>query len=107
MMQSFMDSIKIFVRYKKKAIEVGRLLKDESASSLEKAIWWIEYVIKNKGAPYFRSRVVDLPWYEFLLVDVYVFLFLVGVAVCYVAYRLIRYIVSLLSLLGTNKMKSL
>lgn len=55
-------------------IEVRKLLNDETAKGLEKAIWWIEYVIRNNGALHFRSRMVDMAWYEYLMLDVYGFL---------------------------------
>lgn len=63
-----------FNRYKEKVVQTAELLRDEPNTGLERAVWWTEYVIRNKGAPHFRNRSVDMPWHEFLLLDVYSFL---------------------------------
>lgn len=76
-------------RYKERIIEVRRLLNDETANGLEKAIWWIEYVIRDKGALHLRNRVVDLSWYQYLMLDVYGFLALVVFVVCFVVYKVL------------------
>lgn len=76
-------------------------------SGLERAVWWIEYVIRNKGAAHFRNRVVDMSWYEFLLLDVHAFIVFSILTICYIAYRLVRYTIFLIRLLGTEKLKTL
>lgn len=37
---------------------------------LHHAIFWIEYVIRHKGAARLRSPLVDMPWYKYLLLDI-------------------------------------
>lgn len=61
-------------RYKKKAEEIAKLLKDQPMTGLEKAVWWTEYVIRNKGAPHLRNPGADMSWPEFLILDVVAFL---------------------------------
>lgn len=39
-------------------------------SPLDTAVYWTEYVIRHKGAPHLRTAAVDMPWYEYLLLDV-------------------------------------
>lgn len=68
---------------------MGILLNDENAKGLEKAIWWIEYVIRNKGAAHFRSRIVDMSWYEYLMLDVYGFLAITSLLICFVMYKVL------------------
>lgn len=65
------------------------LLNDVNANGLERAIWWIEYVVRNKGAKHFRSRVVDMSWYEYLMLDVYGLLAVAGFVVCFVIYKVL------------------
>jgi glucuronosyltransferase len=50
------------------------LYNDEAMTGLEKAIWWTEYVIRHKGAKHLRSPAIDLPLYQYYLVDVISFL---------------------------------
>lgn len=37
---------------------------------VDKAIWWIEYVIRHNGAKHFRSPVLDIPAYQYYGLDV-------------------------------------
>lgn len=39
-------------------------------NGLEKAVWWTEYVIRNKGAKHLRNPAADLPLYQYFLLDV-------------------------------------
>lgn len=41
---------------------------------METAIYWVQHVAKNKGAPYLRSAAVDLPFYKYYNWDVYGFI---------------------------------
>ncbi|KAJ9584429.1 hypothetical protein L9F63_021222, partial [Diploptera punctata] len=46
------------------------LSRDEPETSLERLIWWTEYVLRHKGAKHLRSAALDLHWYQYLLLDV-------------------------------------
>lgn len=37
---------------------------------LDTAIWWIEYVLKFKGAKHLESPAKNLPWFRYLLLDI-------------------------------------
>lgn len=43
---------------------------DQPISGIEKVVWWTEYVIRNGGAKHLRNPAADLPWYQYLLLDV-------------------------------------
>lgn len=75
-------------RYKKTAVEVGKLLKDQPLTGLEKVVWWTEYVIRNQGAPYLKSPRANISWSEFLILDVLAFLFSVLTIALFVFYKL-------------------
>lgn len=51
---------------------LSEILKDESLSSLEQALWWLEYLLRHSGAPHLRSGATDLHWTRYLLLDVVV-----------------------------------
>lgn len=71
-------------------MQIAELLRDEPNTGLERAVWWTEYIIRNKGAPYFRNRIVDMPWHEFLLLDVYAFLLSVVLVGLYVVVKVVQ-----------------
>ncbi|PSN55494.1 UDP-glucuronosyltransferase 2A3 [Blattella germanica] len=58
------------VSYIQNARQTARIFRDRPQSALETAIFWTEYVIRHGGAPHLRSAAVDLPTYQYLLLDV-------------------------------------
>jgi glucuronosyltransferase len=34
------------------------------------AIFWTEYIIRHKGASHLRPAILDLVWYQYLLLDI-------------------------------------
>ncbi|KAI8513627.1 UDP-glucuronosyltransferase 2A1 [Branchiostoma belcheri] len=57
-------------KYKEKAEYVSTISRDQPQSPMERAIWWIEHVIKHGGLPHLKSRAIDLPFYQYYLLDV-------------------------------------
>lgn len=74
-------------------------------TGLEKAVWWIEYVIRHKGAPYFRVAAVDATWREFLFADVVAFLLLLLIVTLYVSYKTLYLLIRLTKALVIAKTK--
>jgi glucuronosyltransferase len=56
--------------------KISALSKDKPVNSLNRAVWWAEYVIRHNGAKHLRSAAIDLAWYQYLLLDVGAFLFI-------------------------------
>jgi hypothetical protein len=46
------------------------IFRDQPETPLDRATFWVEYVIRHKGAPHLRSAVIDLAWYQRHMVDV-------------------------------------
>ncbi|XP_063921442.1 UDP-glycosyltransferase UGT5-like isoform X3 [Zophobas morio] len=61
-------------RYKEAAQERSNLLHDQLLTPMESAIFWVEHVIRHRGAPHLKTAGVDLKWYQREMVDVIVFL---------------------------------
>ncbi|KAL0270116.1 UNVERIFIED_CONTAM: hypothetical protein PYX00_007626 [Menopon gallinae] len=72
--------------YKETAMRKSVHLNDRLMPPAETAVFWIEYVIRHKGAPHMRCAAVDLEWYELYLIDVFaviaVAVFLAGWLAC-------------------------
>lgn len=56
-------------KYQKKAKELSRVWKDRPLSPMDTAIFWIEYVARNKGAVNLKPPTVDMPLYQYLMLD--------------------------------------
>lgn len=85
-------------RYRKRAKEIAALYADRPMTAAQDAVWWTEYVVRNKGALHLRPLAAELPLYQYLLLDV-VALFLAAVAavlfaVIIVAKKLVRSVTS-------------
>lgn len=42
-------------------------------TGLERAVWWIEYVIRHKGAHHLKNPALSMPWYQYYLLDIICF----------------------------------
>ncbi|KAL2712905.1 UDP-glucuronosyltransferase 3A2-like [Vespula squamosa] len=61
-------------RYKEKMFELQNIVKDVPYDSLENAVWWIEYVIRNKGVPYLQFNEKYKAYYQRYDIDIIIFL---------------------------------
>lgn len=76
-------------RYTETAQQMSELFKDRPSTPLDTAIYWIEYVIRHKGAPQMRSAGADLYWYQYYLVDVCCLFFGAIISVAYTVHQVI------------------
>uniref|UniRef100_A0A3P8W6E0 Glucuronosyltransferase n=1 Tax=Cynoglossus semilaevis TaxID=244447 RepID=A0A3P8W6E0_CYNSE len=60
--------------YKENAMRLSRTHHDRPMSPCDKAIFWIQYTIRNKGAKHLRVQAHELTWYQYHSLDVLVFL---------------------------------
>jgi hypothetical protein len=79
-------------RYHNNMKKMSAISKDEPESSLNRAVWWTEYVIRHNGAKHLRSAALDLAWYQYLLLDVMAFLFLIVAIAVLVSYLILKII---------------
>lgn len=70
--------------------KMSAISKDEPESPLDRAVWWTEYVIRHNGAKHLRSSALDLAWYQYLLLDVAAFLFLLVAITILVLYLILK-----------------
>ncbi|KAK4872334.1 hypothetical protein RN001_014363 [Aquatica leii] len=57
-------------KYLSTITRLSDLADDQPMTSLERAVWWIEYVIRHNGTTHLRSPALDIPWYQYYLLDV-------------------------------------
>ncbi|XP_043672530.1 UDP-glucosyltransferase 2-like [Vespula pensylvanica] len=83
--------------YKENMMNLKKCIEDKPLSNLKKVIWWIEYVIRHKGAPHLRSSIVDEPWYQRYDTDVIAFLsivlFIIALLSLYIVYKILLVII--------------
>lgn len=53
---------------------LSRLHRDQPIKPLDNALFWIEFVMRHKGAAHLRTESYKLPWYSYHSIDVILFL---------------------------------
>lgn len=69
--------------YKKKALEISQRFKDRPMTPLDTAMFWLEYLLRNNNAEALKNPALELSWFEYLMLDVYVIALLFVIAICY------------------------
>lgn len=82
----------MFCRYKKAIKKVKQLIKDQPMKSLDKAMWWIEYVLRHKGAAHLRSPAVGMPWYKYFLVDILILIAFFAIIFCLTIFVFVSFV---------------
>uniref|UniRef100_A0A3B5LLV8 UDP-glucuronosyltransferase n=1 Tax=Xiphophorus couchianus TaxID=32473 RepID=A0A3B5LLV8_9TELE len=73
---NFLEALKDILEnpsYRENSQRLSQLHRDRPMSPMDTAIFWIEYVIRNKGAAHLQSAGFGLPWYSYFCLDVAVF----------------------------------
>lgn len=91
--------------YRVKAKELSTRFKDRPMDALETAMFWIEYVIRNKGAHYMKNPALDLSWVAYTMIDVYAFVLILVLGSLYVITKIFKLISSLFEPKSTKKQK--
>lgn len=65
-----LEAFAITQRYQQNINKLHKILTDEPMRPVERAIWWIEYVLRNGGTQHLRHSWVKLSWMQYLLLDV-------------------------------------
>lgn len=77
-------------------LKLKALNEDKPYNLLENAIWWIEFVIRHKGAPHFRCSIAYDPWYQRYDMDVIAILsiaiFIILFFILVIIYKLLKII---------------
>ena len=59
---------------KKRVQSVSRQFHDQKDDPVEKGVWWIEYVMRNEGALFLRPESLNLYWFQYIGLDIVIFL---------------------------------
>lgn len=74
---SFLNAIQEVLRepsYRMNMQRLSRLHRDQPMKPLDNALFWIEFVMRHKGAAHLRAESYRMPWYSYHSVDVVLFL---------------------------------
>ncbi|XP_038615655.1 UDP-glucuronosyltransferase 2A2-like isoform X3 [Tachyglossus aculeatus] len=60
--------------YKESALRLSQIHHDQPMKPLDRAVFWIEFVMRHKGAKHLRPASHSLTWYQYHCLDVVAFL---------------------------------
>nr|XP_040021512.1 UDP-glucuronosyltransferase 2B17-like [Gasterosteus aculeatus aculeatus] len=60
--------------YRRNMQRLSRLHRDQPMKPLDNALFWVEFVMRHKGAAHLRTESYKMPWYSYHSVDVMLFL---------------------------------
>ncbi|XP_012864319.1 PREDICTED: UDP-glucuronosyltransferase 1-9-like [Dipodomys ordii] len=73
--------------YKENIMRLSSLHKDRPIEPLDLAVFWVEYVMRHKGAPHLRPAAHDLTWYQYHSLDVIGFLLAIVLTVAFLIFK--------------------
>uniref|UniRef100_A0A4W5REH4 UDP glucuronosyltransferase 5 family, polypeptide F1 n=1 Tax=Hucho hucho TaxID=62062 RepID=A0A4W5REH4_9TELE len=76
--------------YRTNMQRLSRLHRDVPMEPLDTALFWIEFVMRHKGAAHLRTESYRMPWYSYHSVDVMVFLLAVVLLILLTTVAIIR-----------------
>ncbi|XP_067262853.1 UDP-glucuronosyltransferase 2C1-like isoform X1 [Chanodichthys erythropterus] len=79
--------------YKENAMHLSRIHHDRPMKPLDESVFWIEFVMRNKGAKHLRVEAHNLTWYQYHCLDVFAFLFTILTVVLYVVFKLCKFFI--------------
>ncbi|XP_073335558.1 UDP-glucuronosyltransferase 2C1-like isoform X1 [Pagrus major] len=56
--------------YRQNMQRLSRLHRDQPMAPMDQAIFWVEYVMRHKGAPHLRTEAYKMAWYSYYCLDV-------------------------------------
>lgn len=56
--------------YANRMKEISSISKDNLVNPMDEALFWVEYVIRHKGAKHLKSNAIHMSWFSYLLLDV-------------------------------------
>lgn len=81
-------------QYKQNMDRVSEVFRDRPVPALDEALYWVEYVIRHKGAPQLRSSGLDLSWFSFALLDVMALVVGIIALVAWITMKLVNALLS-------------
>lgn len=83
-------------KYKRNAIAASKVFRDQKDTPLERALWWIDWAMRNPDANHFKNSANDLNFFEIHSMDVIAFLTLVLALLTYGIFLILRKLLKLI-----------
>nr|ATN96049.1 UDP-glucuronosyl transferase 344B7 [Myzus persicae] len=89
-------------KYMKNAKTAQKIFRDRPMSPASLVVYWTEYVLRHKGAPHLTSHAINLPWYQYYLLDLITLILVFIFVVFFVSYRIFKSVSKYFSIFSRN-----
>ncbi|XP_077877488.1 UDP-glucuronosyltransferase 2B17 isoform X2 [Ictidomys tridecemlineatus] len=89
--------------YKENAMKLSRIHHDQPVKPLDRAVFWIEFVMRHKGAKHLRVAAHDLSWFQYYSLDVLGFLLACVATVMFIITKCCLFCCQMFSKTGKKK----
>jgi hypothetical protein len=80
-------------RYTKNAKARSKIYHDRLVNPMDTAMYWVDYIIRHGGASHLRVAALDLPLYQYLLLDVFIVDLVLILLIVYILYKCIEKVI--------------
>ncbi|KAK9498401.1 hypothetical protein O3M35_003043 [Rhynocoris fuscipes] len=92
--------------YKERIMLRSAVFKDNPIDIMDNVVYWIEYVIRHKGAPHLRPAVLDLYWFQAFCLDVIAFYLFLIIFIIFALIKIVSLSMYCIKLMFKKKEKS-
>lgn len=82
----------LYYSYKEKITIMSKHFHDQPETPLQRALYWIEYVLRHDGAVHLKSPAVNMSYFQILLLDIIIPTILIVSISIYITYFLVKII---------------
>ncbi|XP_030647780.1 UDP-glucuronosyltransferase 2A2 isoform X4 [Chanos chanos] len=91
--KDLVDGLKAVINdpsYKENAMRLSRIHHNRPIQPRDEAVFWIEFVMRHKGAKHLRVQAHNLTWYQYHSLDVFAFLLAIIALVLFIFYKILK-----------------
>ncbi|XP_041956406.1 UDP-glucuronosyltransferase 2A1-like isoform X3 [Alosa sapidissima] len=89
--------------YKASTMKLSKIHHDRPETPRDEAVFWIEHVMRNKGAKHLRVEAHNLSWYQYHSLDVFAFLIGIVLLVLFTVFKTCKICFKLCCLRSSNR----
>ncbi|XP_033996022.1 UDP-glucuronosyltransferase 2C1-like [Trematomus bernacchii] len=78
--------------YRQNMQRLSHLHRDQPMAPMDQATFWVEYVMRNKGAPHLRTEAYKMPWYSYYGLDVLLLLLTIATVMLLLTFAMFRFL---------------
>ena len=76
-------------RYQSSVSQLSDLIMDQPLHPLDRAVWWLEYLLRHPHNTSMRPHTHNLAWLQYFLLDILAVLLIVSSILIFILYKLI------------------